>query len=229
MKRLFDIIASLCLIVIFSPVLFLIATLVRATSFGPFLFTQDRIGLRGRVFKMYKFRTMYVDSEKLGTGLFSFKDDPRITPIGAVLRRFSFDELPQLFNVLSGSMSLVGPRPPVTYELGPWNEYTPHMRKRFNVRPGITGLAQVTGRNDLSWDNKIDLDNLYVDRLTKHGFLADIPILIKTFFIVLSARNVIETYNNSSTSSSHSLSTVAERAYIASNLHDLPASSDSDN
>ena len=225
MKRLFDIIASLCLIVIFSPVLFLISILVRLTSFGSILFIQDRIGLRGRVFKMYKFRTMYVDSEKLGTGLFSFKDDPRITPIGAFLRRFSFDELPQLFNVLSGSMSLVGPRPPVTYELGPWNEYTPHMRKRFNVRPGITGLAQVTGRNDLSWDNKIDLDNLYVDRLTKYGFLADIPILIKTFYVVLSARNVIEKYNNSSTSSS----TVAERAYIASNLHDLPASSDSDN
>ena len=98
------------------------------------------------------------------------------------------------------------------------------MRKRFNVRPGITGLAQVTGRNDLSWDNKIDLDNLYVDRLTKYGFLADIPILIKTFYVVLSARMLLKS-NSSSTSSS----TVAERAYIASNLHDLPASSDSDN
>ena len=108
---------------------------------------------------MYKFRTMYVNSEKSGTGLYSFDDDPRITRIGSFLRRFSLDELPQLINVILGSMSLVGPRPPVTYELGPWNEYTPHMRKRFKVKPGITGLSQVSGRNTLDWDQKIKYDN----------------------------------------------------------------------
>ena len=224
MKRTFDFIASLFLIVVFSPLFILIALLVSATSSGPVFFIQDRIGFRGRIFKMYKFRTMYDNSEKLGTGLFSFKDDPRITPIGGILRRFSLDELPQLFNVLFGSMSLVGPRPPVTYELGPWSEYTPQMRKRFNVRPGITGLSQVSGRNHLDWDRKISFDNLYVDYLTTYGFIIDIPILLKTILIVINARNTVE----QDTSSTASPSTIAARAHAASNSHDSFGSADKD-
>ena len=211
MKRIFDIFISFCLIVFLFPLFVIIALLICATSSGSPLFIQNRIGLRGRVFKMYKFRTMYSNSEKRGTGLFSFHGDPRITRVGGILRRFSLDELPQLFNVLDGSMSLVGPRPPVTYELGDWNDYTPHMRKRFNVRPGITGLSQVSGRNDLNWDQKIVLDNAYVDRLNKHGFISDIPILVKTVLTVLSAQDTIETYAISTSDSS-----VAARAQASS-------------
>jgi lipopolysaccharide/colanic/teichoic acid biosynthesis glycosyltransferase len=135
---------------------------------------------------------MFQNSEKTGTGLYSFENDPRVTRIGRFLRRKSLDELPQLFNVMGGSMSLVGPRPPVTYELGPWKDYTAQMRKRFEVKPGITGLAQVSGRNELNWDEKIVLDNLYVDRFAKLGFWFDLVILWRTVWVVLEGQNSVE-------------------------------------
>jgi lipopolysaccharide/colanic/teichoic acid biosynthesis glycosyltransferase len=165
---------------------------IRITSPGPVLFIQERIGLRGQVFRMLKFRTMIQNAEKMGTGLYSFEDDPRITRMGYMLRRNSLDELPQLFNVLVGSMSLVGPRPPVTYELGHWEDYTCEMRKRFEVKPGITGLAQVSGRNELNWDEKIAFDNEYVDRISKQGVWIDFVILWRTLWVVLAGRNTIE-------------------------------------
>jgi undecaprenyl phosphate N,N'-diacetylbacillosamine 1-phosphate transferase len=192
MKRLIDILGSSFLIIVLCPLLVVIALAICLSSPGPVFFVQRRIGLKGRVFRMLKFRTMFQNAEKMGTGLYSFDDDPRITKIGRILRRKSLDELPQLLNVLAGSMSLVGPRPPVTYELGPWEEYTPEMRKRFDVKPGITGLAQVSGRNELNWDQKIVLDNLYVDRVAVHGVLPDIVILFRTVWLVLQARNTIE-------------------------------------
>ena len=192
MKRFIDIVASVILIAVFLPLMIVIAVAIRMTSREPIFFFQERIGLRGRVFRMIKFRTMFQNLEMTGTGLYSFKDDPRITRIGHVLRRKSLDELPQLFNVLAGSMSLVGPRPPVTYELGPWEHYTPEMRKRFEVKPGITGLAQVSGRNELNWDEKIIFDNEYVDRLSKLGVWIDFLILWRTFWVVLAGRDTVE-------------------------------------
>lgn len=192
MKRLIDILGASLLIIVLCPFLVFIGLAIRLSSPGPVFFVQRRIGLKGRVFRMLKFRTMFHNTEKSGTGLYSFDDDPRITKFGRILRQKSLDELPQLLNVLVGSMSLVGPRPPVTYELGLWEDYTSEMRKRFDVKPGITGLAQISGRNELNWDQKIVLDNLYVDRVALHGALPDIVILLKTVWLVLRARNTIE-------------------------------------
>lgn len=191
-KRFLDILGSLLCLILLSPLLAIIAILIKMTSRGPVLFAQDRIGLRGDHFRMLKFRSMVDNAEKQGTGLYSFADDPRITRVGHVLRRKSLDELPQLFNVLMGSMSLVGPRPPVTYELGPWEDYTPVMRRRFDVKPGITGLAQVSGRNDLDWDTKIVFDNRYVDLYERLGALIDLRILVQTVWVVLAGRDTVE-------------------------------------
>jgi len=191
-KRLFDLITAVIGILLFSPVMVIIACLIKFTSNGPVFFVQDRIGLNGKNFKMLKFRTMFYNSEKKGTGLYTYENDPRITKLGFFLRRISFDELPQLFNVLIGSMSLVGPRPPVTYELGDWSNFTPSMIKRFKVKPGITGLAQILGRNSIGWDRKIAYDLLYIKRYNQIGIILDIYIIIKTFKVVVEANNVIE-------------------------------------
>jgi len=192
MKRLLDILGATTLILLLLPLLLGISLAIRLTSPGPVFFVQQRIGLRGKVFRMIKFRTMFPNAEKMGTGLYAFHDDTRITALGHILRRMSLDELPQLFNVLVGSMSLVGPRPPVTYELGPWDNYTPHMLKRFDVKPGITGLAQISGRNELNWDEKIAYDNLYVDRFAAQGVWLDLAILCRSVPIVISGRNTVE-------------------------------------
>ena len=141
---------------------------------------------------MYKIRTMYQDSESLGTGLFSFANDPRITPVGHLLRISSLDELPQLFNVLNGSMSLVGPRPPVTYELGPVGDFSPQLLDRFSVKPGITGLAQISGRNHLNWNQKLNYDLKYIKLYARYGVLIDLFILLITPCVLLFKRNTIE-------------------------------------
>lgn len=199
MKRLFDILVSSFLIIVLSPVFIVLSIAIFCTSPGPILFRQHRIGYRGKIFCMFKFRSMVPNAEKLGTGLYSFDNDPRITRLGHLLRKSSLDELPQLFNVLFGSMTLVGPRPPVTYELGPWEEYTSLMLKRFTVKPGITGLAQTSGRSDLDWDEKIRFDNVYVDRLAKYGITTDFMILAKTFFAPFMYHNTIEKDHSMST------------------------------
>ena len=170
----------------------LIIILIKFTSKGPVFFIQERIGLNGKYFRMLKFRTMYQNSEKKGTGLFSFKGDARIIKVGHFLRRLSLDELPQFFNVLIGSMSIVGPRPPVTYELGDWSTYTPVMKKRFKIKPGITGFAQISGRNNLEWDKKIAYDILYINKYNRYGLLLDTYIIFKSFCVVLSGRGVLE-------------------------------------
>ncbi|WP_423917959.1 sugar transferase [Frigoribacterium sp. 2-23] len=190
-KRLFDLIVGLMLVVLTSPILAIVALAVRLTSPGPVLFFQERIGLNGDTFRMFKFRSMVVDAEKqlpdLLTNvrqegnrvLFKMKDDPRVTPVGAALRRFSLDELPQLFNVLRGDMALVGPRPPLAREV---EQYELRVHRRFLVKPGITGLWQTSGRSTLSWEDSVRLDLFYVENWSMAG---DLIILWRTLKAVL--------------------------------------------
>ncbi|MDA7686229.1 sugar transferase [Candidatus Pelagibacter sp.] len=192
LKRIFDIILSIIVIFLSVPILIIIILLIKFTSKGPVFFIQERIGLNGKYFKMIKFRTMLHNTEKEGTGLYSFEDDPRITKLGHFLRRTSLDEFPQFLNVLVGSMSIVGPRPPVTYELGNWSTFNPTMRKRFKVKPGITGFSQIYGRNSLGWDRKIAYDILYINKYKRFGLLLDIYIIYKTFWIVLTGQGILE-------------------------------------
>lgn len=194
-KRLFDMFVSFIGIVLFLPILLTLAILITIDSRGGIFFVQDRLGLNGSIFKMYKFRTMIKNAEKQGTGLFSYQQDPRVTTIGKWLRLTSLDELPQLFNVLKGDMSVVGPRPPVTYELGNYADFSPELKRRFVVKPGITGLAQVSGRNDLTWDEKVVFDNRYIEVFRQWGIFFDLCILAKTVSVVLSMRSVIEKQN----------------------------------
>lgn len=142
---------------------------------------------------MLKFRSMVTDAEHMGTGLFSYDNDPRITKVGNFLRKTSIDELPQLINVLKGDISLVGPRPCVKYELGDFETLNKKYKKRFQVKGGITGLAQAKGRNENSWDEKVTLDNEYIDRFKTEGFLLDLKILWWTLEGVFKSKNINET------------------------------------
>lgn len=183
-KRLFDVLVSAMLVVMASPIMALIALLIRLDSPGPILFRQERVGIEGTPFKMLKFRSMVVNAEhKLselvqyneGNGvLFKMKNDPRVTTLGRVLRKFSLDELPQLFNILYGSMSLVGPRPPLPSEV---EAYEHDVRRRLLVKPGLTGLWQVSGRSNLSWQDSVRLDLYYVENWSLAG---DLIILLRT-------------------------------------------------
>ena len=193
LKRLIDLLASLAAIVVLSPVFFLVALAIKLTSPGPMIFSQTRVGRYGRHFKFFKFRSMYQDAEARKAALlaqnesqdgviFKMKDDPRITPVGRFIRKFSLDELPQLFNVLIGDMSLVGPRPPVPSEV---REYTLEVRKRLNVIPGITCIWQVSGRSDIPFNEQVRLDKEYIGN---RSFWRDIVILFKTVPAILSGK-----------------------------------------
>lgn len=184
-KRMMDVTLSIIGVVAISPLLLLLALLVKATSSGPALFKQTRVGYHGREFRMLKFRSMVTNAEELLVNLKSSQDsgnevmfkmanDPRMTRIGRVMRRFSLDELPQLFNVIGGSMSLVGPRPPLPSEV---EKYADHVHRRFLVKPGITGLWQVSGRSTLSWEDTVRLDLSYVENWT---MLTDVMIIART-------------------------------------------------
>jgi undecaprenyl phosphate N,N'-diacetylbacillosamine 1-phosphate transferase len=177
-KRLIDLLGSLIGMVIVFPIFIIIALSVKLTSKGPIFFKQERLGKNGRVFKIIKFRTMVVNAEKMGDGLkVENESDNRITKVGKFLRATSLDELPQLWNVLVGDMSLVGPRPPVPYHPYKYEEYNDFQRKRFEMRPGITGLTQVTVRNSVNWDERIRIDVEYIERF---NLWLDIKILFKT-------------------------------------------------
>ncbi len=188
-KRIFDVVGALGLLVAFSPLLAFIALRIKLHDGGPVLFQQSRVGRQGVPFRCAKFRTMVTDAEdllaalKVATGyeggLFKMEDDPRITKPGRWLRRFSLDELPQLWNVLRGDMSLVGPRPPLPNEVA---QYDAAARRRLHVRPGMTGLWQVSGRADLSWEQAIRLDLYYVDHWS---MLQDLNILWRTLGVVV--------------------------------------------
>jgi lipopolysaccharide/colanic/teichoic acid biosynthesis glycosyltransferase len=179
-KRLFDLIFSIVGIIILIPIFLIIAIAIKLDSKGPIIFKQARIGKNGRLYNIYKFRSMIVNAENTGTGLFNYADDPRVTKVGNFLRNNSLDELLQFFNILKGEMSIVGPRPPVTYELGNYVDFDISLKRRFTVNPGVTGLAQIKGRNELSWDEKIEYDLQYIDRFQKWGILLDIKIIFIT-------------------------------------------------
>ncbi|MCH5188655.1 MAG: sugar transferase [Oscillospiraceae bacterium] len=179
-KRIIDIIISLVGIVVLSPLMLLLAFLVKIDSPGPVLFKQKRLGLGGKVFNMYKFRSMCVGAES--GGVYSNNKDSRVTRVGRILRALSLDELPQLVNVLNGNMSLIGPRPPLTYHPWPYEEYTDEQKRMFEVRPGISGWAQVNGRKDVEWHKRIELNVWYVDHVS---FFLDVKILFMTFLKVI--------------------------------------------
>lgn len=170
-KRLFDLCASSAALLVFSPLMLFIAFLVSRKLGTPVLFTQKRPGLRGKLFTMYKFRTMTDERDTYGKLL---PDDKRLTSFGKFLRSTSIDELPELFNVLKGEMSIVGPRPLLVQYL---DRYTPFQARRHEVRPGITGWAQVNGRNAISWEEKFNYDVWYVDNLS---FALDMKIILMT-------------------------------------------------
>jgi exopolysaccharide biosynthesis polyprenyl glycosylphosphotransferase len=190
-KNVMDRVLSAILLVLLVPVFLVIALMIKIGDRGPVFFKQSRVGREGKVFKVIKFRTMYPDAEERlaqlidqneSDGLlFKIRDDPRITPIGRVLRRTSLDELPQLINVLKGEMSLVGPRP-LPAEDG---DFLGDVRRRLLVKPGITGLWQVSGRSELSWDDAVRLDLYYVDNWS---LAFDLVILWRTVGVVLARR-----------------------------------------
>lgn len=191
-KRMSDILFSAIGLIVLFPLMLMISVAVKLDSKGPVLFKQQRRTKDGKIFKMYKFRSMKVGAEKMGTGLFNYKDDPRVTRVGRFLRNTSLDELPQLLNVLTGSLSLVGPRPCVTYELGDFATLNKKYKKRFQMKAGITGLAQVKGRNDISWDEKVFYDNQYIDKYKRYGVLLDIWILAATVGNVFKSKDIYE-------------------------------------
>lgn len=192
LKRLFDIVSSLVAIILLTPLWIIVSVLIKCDSKGPVFFRQGRRTKGGRVFEMLKFRSMVVDAEKQGAGLFNYKDDPRVTKMGRFLRDSSIDELPQLFNILKGDMSVVGPRPCVTYELGDFDTLNKRYKKRFEMKAGLTGYAQVKGRNDISWDDKVGFDNEYIDLYSKYGVLIDIKILFESVLKVFKKENIYE-------------------------------------
>jgi len=187
-KRLIDVLGSLVGLIIISPVLIIIAILIKLTSKGPILFRQERLGKDGKVFKIIKFRTMVVNAERIGDGLkVKSENDNRITKIGKHLRATSLDELPQLINVLKGEMSLVGPRPPVPHHPYKYEDYDHYQIRRFEMKPGMTGLTQVTVRNSVPWEERIAID---VDYVEKFNVCLDIKILYKTFKKILKREGI---------------------------------------
>lgn len=189
-KRVFDILGASLVILVLSPLLLLLVLTIKLTSRGPAVFSQTRIGKDGKEFMLHKFRSMVSGAEKLKEGLkhlddtdgpiFKIKDDPRVTEIGRYIRRHGIDELPQLFNVLKGDMSLVGPRPPLPEEV---REYTSHQRRRLSVMPGMTCLWQISGRSDISFYEWIELDIYYIEH---SSFPLDFKILLRTIPVVIS-------------------------------------------
>lgn len=187
-KRTIDIACSLFGLLVLSPVLIIVSILIKLESDGPIIFSQDRIGYKGKEFKMYKFRSMVVNAEELKKKLaeqnemsgpmFKMKNDPRVTKVGKFIRKTSIDELPQLINILKGEMSLVGPRPSLPKEV---KEFEPWMMERLEVKPGLTCYWQVSGRNDIDFEDWMKLDIKYV---RERSFWLDMKLIFKTFFVL---------------------------------------------
>ena len=180
-KPILDFILAFLLIIVFSPIILIVALLIKLKLGSPILFTQERPGLNGKIFRIYKFRTMSDERDSKGDLL---SDELRLKGFGKLIRKSSLDELPQLFNVLKGEMSFVGPRPLLVEYLKLYNQ---EQAKRHNVKPGITGWAQVNGRNAISWEEKFILDVYYVEHIS---FMLDCKILYMTFFKVLKRKDI---------------------------------------
>jgi lipopolysaccharide/colanic/teichoic acid biosynthesis glycosyltransferase len=191
-KRLFDVLSASALALALTPLWIVVAIAIKLDSKGPVFFKQGRRTKDGRIFNMLKFRSMVVNAEQMDVGLFNYENDPRVTKVGRFLRNSSIDELPQLFNIIKGDMSVVGPRPSVSYELGDFDTLNKRYKKRFQVKAGLTGLAQTKGRNDISWDNKVEFDNQYVDEFNRIGIFADIKILFDSVIKVFKKENIYE-------------------------------------
>lgn len=190
LKRGLDVALSAVGLVVTSPLLAATAIAIKLDSEGPVLFKQIRLGVNGAPFEMYKFRSMCIDAEHTGSGVYSEAGDPRVTRVGKIIRATSIDELPQLVNILKGDMSIVGPRPPLTYHPWPIEEYTEQQRHMFDVRPGVTGWAQVNGRKDVEWHKRIEMNVWYTEHMS---LWLDLKILFMTVFKVLTnADNVNE-------------------------------------
>ena len=181
-KRGIDIIISACVLLVLWPVFLITAIAIKLESKGPVIFKQVRLGKDHKEFNMYKFRSMVVGAEHTGSGVYSGKGDKRVTKVGRIIRATSIDELPQAVSILKGDMSLIGPRPPLTYH--PWtlDKYSEEELRMFEMRPGITGWAQVNGRKDVEWHKRIRLNIWYIDHCT---FLLDVKIFFMTIFKVL--------------------------------------------
>ncbi|WP_296878382.1 sugar transferase [Thomasclavelia sp.] len=169
-------------LLILWPLFLLISILVKLDSKGPVFFKQERLGYKGKSFNMYKFRSMCVGAENMGSGVYSDNQDPRVTKVGRILRATSLDELPQLINLANGTMHLISCRPPLIYHPWPLEEYSDEQLHMFDLRPGITGWAQINGRKDVEWNKRIELNCWYVDHLS---FFLDIKIFFITIFKVL--------------------------------------------
>ncbi len=181
-KRFLDVFIASVMIVLLSPVFIAVSVAIKLESKGPVFFLQERLGKNAKVFKIYKFRSMCVGAESMGSGVYSGSDDSRVTKVGKFIRATSIDELPQLLNIIKGDMSFVGPRPPLTYH--PWSleKYSDFQRRMFEVRPGITGWAQIHGRKAVEWNERIKMNVYYVDN---YSFFLDLKIVFITFFKVL--------------------------------------------
>lgn len=189
-KNIFDFMAALTGIVLVSPLLLCIALLVKMTSKGDIFYCQKRVGKNGVIFTLYKFRTMVPNAVNFGTGLTTVAGDSRITPIGGFLRKASLDELPQLFNVLKGDISFVGPRPTIPQHLGYYGDFE---KRRLEMKPGITGLAMIRGRNRNPWSIRIKYDVEYVENF---NLWLDFKILLKTIWVVISRKDTYYDYEN---------------------------------
>jgi len=185
-KRFFDIFISLLGLIICALPMLIVAIAIKIESKGPVIFKQERIGKNGKVYWMYKFRSMCVGAEKTGSGVYSGKNDARVTKVGKFLRATSIDELPQLFNILKGDMSFIGPRQPLTYHPWTWDKYDEEQKRMFELRPGITGWAQINGRKEVEWHKRIELNVWYVSHVS---FWLDLKIFFMTIFKVFSNAN----------------------------------------
>ena len=181
LKRLIDILLALIILIIGLIPMIIMSIAIKLDSKGPVLFKQERIGQGGKVFNILKFRSMCVGAEHTGSGVYSNDHDARVTRVGKFIRKTSIDEIPQCINILKGDMSFIGPRPPLTYH--PWKleEYTEEQKRMFEVRPGITGWAQVNGRKAVEWNKRIELNVWYVDHIS---FFLDLKIFFLTIFKV---------------------------------------------
>lgn len=185
-KRLCDLSIAIPATIVMFPLFLLTSIAVKLDSRGPVLFKQKRLGKGGKPFIILKFRSMSVGAEKTGTGVYSYKGDSRITKVGKILRATSIDELPQLINIIRGDMALIGPRPALTYHPWPFEQYTEHQKHMFDVLPGVTGWAQVNGRKEVPWPERIELNVWYAQN---YSFLLDMKIFFMTIFKVATNAN----------------------------------------